>query len=261
MRALPPILLILTLLAAPVAAQPGITRPQDCLTADQAGADSAAQARLRGVLARLGGVLAALPSLGRTLARAAPAICLSDQLHGEHGYMESDGARIVLNAELGDPMLMAVILHELRHLDQLDAGVCPSPALSMSETARSVFAIEADATAVMLLGAWWMRQNGAPEVWDAAARWPSIADIAARFEQAMTAGAQTHQAVSAAFDQWYASDWRRERYYLAACSDYLDQLDRTKHLPRYQLVPDDYFQHLCHLPDGTPYACAEPLAD
>ncbi|MGB8624187.1 MAG: DUF6782 family putative metallopeptidase, partial [Paracoccaceae bacterium] len=88
--------------------------------------------------------------------------------------------------------------------------------------------------------------------------WRTHSDIAAAFAAEMAATGDAPRATAAAFAQWYASDWRRENYYLAACSDYLDQQDRSKALPRYRLLSEDFLDTLCRLPDGTAYPCAEP---
>ncbi|MBR9653153.1 DUF6782 family putative metallopeptidase [Thalassovita aquimarina] len=244
-------------LCAGAAAQPGIATPGDCLAA---GTDphTPPQRRVSGLLRRLAPVLEVLPSLQAALGGQGPDICLSAHLFEEHGYMEADGGRIVLNARLDDDILLAILLHELRHLDQFATSVCPSPDLSMQETARSVMALEADASAVMLLGAWWLRQQGDPGPWRAIEDWPSARDIAARFAEEMAASDTPRSAASAAFDQWYRSPERVEQYYLSICSDYLARVEESKALPRYQLVPPDYFEQLCRLPDGTPYPCAEP---
>ncbi|MDX1781304.1 MAG: DUF6782 family putative metallopeptidase [Thalassovita sp.] len=249
--------LVLSSFGAAASAQPGIALPEDCLAAG-ATPGSAAQLRVQGLLDRLAPVLDELPSLGEALRDRAPDICLSQYLLEEHGYMEADGGRIVLNARLADDLLLVIALHELRHLDQLATSVCPSPDLSMQETARATLALEADASAVMLLGAWWLRRQGEEGPWQAIEDWPSARDIAVRFEEAMETGETPGSAASAAFDQWYRDPERVENYYLSICSDYLARLEESKALPRYQLVPPEYFEHLCQLPDGTPYSCAEP---
>ena len=67
-------------------------------------------------------------------------------------------------------------------------------------------------------------------------------------------------ATTAAFYQWYASPERRERYYRAACSDYLDRQDRSHLIPRYQAIGAEFFESLCRMPDGGVYSCADPEA-
>ncbi|MBT8410374.1 MAG: hypothetical protein KJP02_01080, partial [Octadecabacter sp.] len=59
---------------------------------------------------------------------------------------------------------------------------------------------------------------------------------------------------------WYMSDDRLNDYYIASCSDFLDRQDASKLLPRYQLVPDDFLDDLCRLPDGSRYRCLPPEA-
>lgn len=209
------------------------------------------------LLASLEDVFDAFPSLPEALDGARPKLCLTDTLPGAQGATNAAGTRITLLETNPLPLQRAVLIHELRHLDQLATGACPSPDLSMQETARATMAMEADASAVTALAAWYLRETGDGSVWAALVAWPTQTDIAAAFETVMEGGTIA-EATSAAFDQWYASDWRRESYYLAACSDYLDAQDRTKRLPRYQLLPDDFLTSLCRLPDGSAYACAMP---
>jgi len=250
-------ILWLFVLCAEASAQAGIAAPEECLTAG-AEPNSPQQQRITGLLLRLAPVLEVLPSLHTALRELGPDICLSGQLYEEHGYMQADASRIVLNARLGDDILLAILLHELRHLDQFRSAVCPAPELSMQETARAVLALEADASAVMLLATWWLRQNGDAGPWQAIEDWPSARDIAARFAEEMAVSDTPSDAASAAFDQWYRSPERVEQYYLSICNAYLTRIEESKALPRYELVPPDYFTQLCHLPDGTPYPCAEP---
>ena len=77
------------------------------------------------------------------------------------------------------------------------------------------------------------------------------------FQQQLESGS-AEAAVSAAFEQWFASETRQELYYGSVCSDYLDRQDANKALPRYQLIPAEYFTVLCKLPDGESYQCSKP---
>ena len=155
-------------------------------------------------------------------------------------------------------MQIGVLLHEIRHLDQLRLGACPSDDLAMEEYARATFALEADASAISLLIAWDLKERGDPGVWSALSAWDSQSDIAARFAGEMATSGDAEIAVSTAFDQWYASDLRREQYYIMTCSAYLDRQDASKALPQYQLLPGDFYAGLCRLPDGRDYPCSEP---
>ena len=94
-------------------------------------------------------------------------------------------------------------------------------------------AMKADASAVSFVVPWCLREAGDGALWDALADWPSRSDIAAAFAGEMMRGAGVEAAKARAFAQWYASDWRREISYIAACSDYLDRQDRSHALQRY----------------------------
>src|SRR6056297_127472 len=243
--------MILCLLAAPLAAQ---NAGETCLSPPF----DEGPAELRSMVADLREAVADFPSLNAALADPMLDICVSDSLFGELGYLEADTARIVLRADLEPGLRRAVLLHELRHLDQLRLGACPSPALSMRENARAVFAIEADANAIALLVAWHLKTDGDPQVWQALENWDSTTDIAAAFSAEMEATADPARAAAAAFAAWYASDIRRERYYLSSCNAYLDRQDRMHSLAGTQQVEAGYFTALCRMPDGATYPCAEP---
>ncbi|MDP5350203.1 MAG: hypothetical protein NWQ32_17715 [Paracoccaceae bacterium] len=214
--------------------------------------------RLAGLIDRLRPTLAAFKGLGAALEDRKPRICLTPSLVLESGFLLPDANRIEIDGRLDDAMVTAIMLHELRHLDQVTAQICPDDSLAMAQVAQATFALEADANAITLLVAWHMRRNGEEAVWNALADWPSTSDIAARFAASMGDHDDPAQAVAEAFDQWYASEERRQRYYIATCSDYLDRRDDSKKLPSYKQLPQDYLDSVCLLPDGTPYACRAP---
>lgn len=198
------------------------------------------------------------PSLGQAFASRLPALCLSERMDNAHAYLDAPNNRIVISRSLSRDMQTAVLLHELRHLDQIFTGSCPSDDLAMKEYARAVFAMEADASAVSLLVAWDMKENGKAAAWSALASWPTQSDIAERFAEEMALSGDIALATGAAFTQWYASEHRRRQYYLVSCSAYLDRQDADHALPRYQLIAADFLNLLCRLPDGTSYRCSVP---
>lgn len=220
------------------------------------GADEAQ--RLAGIIIKLRPVLAAFEGLLVALDEKKPQICSTPWLRLESGFLLPDANRIEIDSRLNDAMLTAVLLHELRHLDQVAVGICPDDSLAMDQVAQATFALEADANAITLLVAWHMVSGGDAAVWNALSDWHSTADIARRFKDSMDADGDPARAAAEAFDQWYASEDRLRRYYIAACSDYLDRRDDSKRLPSYKQLPQDYMERVCVLPDGTPYACRAP---
>ena len=217
--------------------------------------------RLAGLIEKLRPALAAFESLALALDEKKPQICLTPSLVLESGFLLPDANRIEIDNRLPDGMLTAVLLHELRHLDQVAAGICPDDSLAMDQVAQATFALEADANAITLLVAWHMASLGDATVWNALAEWHSTADITRRFEDSIGINGDPTQAVADAFDQWYASEDRRQRYYIATCSDYLDRRDDSKLPPSYKKLPQDYLDGICLLPDGEPYACRAPDTD
>ncbi|SLN53022.1 hypothetical protein PEL8287_02827 [Roseovarius litorisediminis] len=249
-RFLKPLIIALSLLATQAPAG------TICLPYPYANPGRPDAARLARIMNGLAPVLAEFVSLQAALDDRAPRICLSDELRDAHGYTDPEENRIVLDAALPLPMQRAVILHELRHLDQLATGACPSDDLSMRAAGLGVLAMEADASAITMLIAWYLRENGDASVWQAVEKWPTQADIATRFKNEMTLSGDISIATSAAFDQWFNSDWRRENYYLAACMDYLETQERNKQIPQYNPLAADFLNSLCQMPQGGTYVCS-----
>ena len=192
------------------------------------------------------------PALAAALEGLRPALCVARRIDGAEGYLDVARREIVLDGRAAPGLQRGILLHELRHLDQLARGFCPANALSLRDNARATYALEADASAVSLMLAWQRRAAGDAAAWEALAGWPQQADIAARFSEEMAAGAGLPEAVAAAFTQWYARPDRRESYYLASCSDYLDREDRGHLLRGTAALPGDFLARLCLLPDGRP---------
>ncbi len=232
---------------------------QDCLAPpyDAPGTDAAR--RLARIVADLAPVLAELPSLDPSGFRDPPQICLGAGTAGPQGSFDPMQNRIVVKALQPDGLLAGVLLHELRHAEQYQRGFCPSNDLSMQANAQATMAMEADASAVSLLAAWLLRDMGRPEPWQALAGWSMQADIAARFAEEIGAGGDAAAALTAAFTQWYASETRVERYYVASCSDYLDRQDKSHALPSYSQLSAGFYTDLCVLRELEGYAC-DPAA-
>lgn len=80
-------------------------------------------------------------------------------------------------------------------------------------------------------------------------------DIAAQSRTEMNETQDVAAAAPRAFDQWYVSEGRLERYYIESCSAYLDNKDRAKILPGYARLPNTDLLSLCVLPGGEKYEC------
>jgi hypothetical protein len=207
---------------------------------------------------RLTGTLAPYPSLAQALVDQAPVLCLDDSLVEEQGYFEPKTNRIVLSSALTQDFQLAILIHEVRHLEQYGRDACPTISYRMTEYVRSRLALEADASAVGIFVAWKLREGGDSGPWDTLATWPTHDDLVARFADEMAVGADEVAATAATFTQWFESADRREIYTFAICSNYLDALDREKVAAGQNRLPDDYAARLCVLPDGRPYSCTLP---
>lgn len=214
--------------------------------------------QLSSLMQRLGTVLEPFPSLGAALSAQSPAICLSDALVEEQGYFEPKTNRIVLNAKLDQDFQIAILIHELRHLEQYGRGACPSISFRMTDYIRARLALEADASAVGVYVAWTLSQSGNPGPWEMLKTWPTHDDLVARFAEEIATGADEVAATSATFAQWFDSADRREIYTFAICSNYLDALDREKVNSGEKTLAVDFAASLCVLPDGRPYDCTVP---
>jgi hypothetical protein len=202
--------------------------------------------------------LPAFPSLKQGLETQAPALCIDDSLYDVQGFFEPKTNRIVLRAGLDQDMQLAILLHELRHLEQYGRGACPTIAFTLSDYMRLRLALEADAAAVGVYAAWKLQQSGLPGPLEQLQSWPTHDDIVTRFKAEIEATGDEVAATSAAFAQWFESDDRRGIYAFAICSNYLDALDTGKMPPGKQTVADDIATRLCVLPDGQAYGCSLP---
>lgn len=229
----------------------------NCLRAPYEDVSTPAQIKLQEIAMGIKPALLTFPSLLAVFEDGGTSLCLSDELISEKAYFDVEADRIVLSTSMPRDLSRIVLVHELRHADQIARGVCPSQSLEMKEFARGAMALEADANVVAALVAWKQKAEGKPELWLAFESWPMTMDIAARFAEVMNARGDVAEAASAAFGQWYASKERTELYYIASCSGYLDRQDQSHALPQYLRLADNYFSQLCVLPDGGGYDCAD----
>ena len=104
------------------------------------------------------------------------------------------------------------------------------------------------------------RDAGLPELFAALRTAPETADIAAAFESEILKSDDPALATAAAFDAWYGSEIRRERYYVSTCMDYLDRIERDAQFPGTAKLTAGFLTRICNLPDGSTYPCDEPEA-
>ena len=247
--------------AMDVAAESASDLPANCLDAPFTTAATESQARIRAIAAGLKPALLDFPSLRSVLEADGMRICLSTDLVTERAYYDVETGRIVLAASMPQDLSRLVLVHELRHAEQLSRGICPSQSLAMKDYARGVLALEADANVVAALVAWNWKAEGNDALWRALESWPMVADIAARFQNVLTESGDVASAASAAFEQWYTSEKRVELYYVNTCSHYLDRQDEAHALPGKLQLAGDYLQHLCILPDGRGYDCVDAIRE
>lgn len=202
--------------------------------------------------------LSSFPALGAALDTARPRICATEAPSEALGTFGAETNRISVDATLPGPKRIAVLIHEIRHLEQNLRGICPAATLSMRDNARAMFALEADAMAVAHLVAWHSLQDGDPLIFGALRTAPETADIARAFETTMSETGDAAAATAAAFDAWYASDARRERYYVSTCMAYLERQEAQHSLGGTLPLSADFLAHICTLPDQAGYPCVEP---
>lgn len=235
---------------------PGAALAETCLEHPY---ESAGAPALAADLAAVRAALEPFESLRQSLDSAKPRICLTEEPSDALGSFEAEENVITVSAGQPGDKRVAVLLHEIRHLDQYARGFCPSMSLDMRANARAVFALEADAMAIAHLVAWAAGENGAPGPFAALRSSDETADIAAAFETAMAETGDPSAATAAAFDAWYTSDARRERYYVSTCMAYLDRIEDDHLFGGTAGLSADFLAQVCDLPDGTPYPCEEPV--
>ncbi|MDM7932313.1 DUF6782 family putative metallopeptidase [Tabrizicola sp.] len=207
---------------------------------------------------RLTEALAPYPSLAESWAKEAPTLCIDDSLVEEQAYYAPKTNRIVVRTGLDPDLALAILIHEVRHLEQFSSGICPTTAHTLTDYMRSRLALEADASAIGIYVAWRMRESGNPGPWNQLLAWPTHGDLVTHFAEEIAAGGDDVAATSATFAQWFESLKRREIYAYAICGNYLDALDREKMPPGKQTLPAGFAERLCRMPDGRPYDCVLP---
>ena len=199
------------------------------------------------------------PSLAKSLAEQSPRLCIDDSLYGVQAFFEPKTNRIVVFAGLDPDMQLAILLHELRHLQQFASDACPTLDMRFSDYVRLRMALEADAAAIGVYAAWKLQQAGRPGPLQHLQDWPTHDDLVTRFTAEIEAtGGDDVAATAATYAQWFESEDRRAIYAFAICSNYLDALDIEKLPPGKGTVSDSIAARLCVLPDGRPYDCALP---
>lgn len=171
------------------------------------------------------------------------------------GYFDAETNRIGILPGLAPDLKLLIAVHELRHVDQYRRGFALPLDVDRREATRLVFAIEADAQAIAALYAWSARAAGRPGAWEAFLGLERYRDIPEAFAAAIAAGADPAAATRAAFRTWYASDWRRQRYYYATGSRYLDAIEAAHRDEPAARLPPDRFDALCLMPGGGSYGC------
>jgi len=237
---------------------PAIARAEPvCIAPPHLATETEDERYLARLIADLRPTLSRHPTLTAALEDLGPDLCLAEETSGAKGQFDPATMRIVLARGHHRFLHQAILLQELRHLDQFARGLCPHDALTPSERARATRAMEADASAISILLAWERLMNGDAGVWEAMLAWPSQADIAVELAREFFRTGFPAAMAEAAFTQWYASNERRERDLGAACSTYLERREIAPTLPAQDELPDDFLDLLCLLPDGSRYPCAD----
>lgn len=185
--------------------------------------------------------------------------CLDAYERGCDGAFDVEHAVIVLDADLDDGLLAAILVHELRHMNRAAAGFTVDLAYGVTAARTLTCASEADAQAMATWFAWRLREAGDPRPLEALRAHPHYGDIARAFEAAIALGADEPLAARAAFARWYESDWRVRTYRFGASLAYMDRLDEDHAVVSYAPLPPDYFVGFDRLPGRSDVYRARPL--
>jgi len=183
------------------------------------------------------------------------AFCIDDRDDETRGYYDFKYNILGLKEHLGLFEKLIIFVHELRHISQFIRGYDNTLDYDIEEIIRMNFAIEADVQAVVTLYAWRMKEIEINEVWDALSGFKNYIDIAEEFEKEIKKSGDELKATNSAFIQWYKSEWRVDKYYKCSYSWYVDMLDETKLIQKYQKLPENFFTKLCVLPCEKNYGC------
>ncbi|MCA9838585.1 MAG: hypothetical protein KC422_16825 [Trueperaceae bacterium] len=195
-----------------------------------------------------------LPLL-ETALKTKVAFCLDTRKDVSYSYYDKSYNIIVIKAFLDADTQLLFLVHELRHIDQIDRGFCPSLAYSLKSMAQLSLADEADAQAVTTLFAWRLSKLGEIGPWQSLLAFETYGDIAEAFATEMSKSHDELRATQCAFQQWYENRWRPDAYYFAACIGYMDDLDEQYRLESNEPLPENYYQNLSLLPGGSNYDC------
>ena len=144
--------------------------PSDCLSAPYSVADTATERGLAALVQTVREDVDGFPTLRMVLQDGGPTICLSDSLVVEKAFFDPAQNLIVLADDMDVALTRAVMVHELRHVEQFNRGICPSDRIGMAAYARATLALEADANTVAMLVAWSAREDGDARPWTALGR-------------------------------------------------------------------------------------------
>jgi hypothetical protein len=182
-------------------------------------------------------------------------ICIDERDDETRGYYDFKYNIIGLKEHLELFEKLIILVHELRHISHFNKGYVNSLDYDIDEIIRMNFAIEADVQAIVTLYAWRMKEIDINEVWNAIHGFEHYFDIAEEFEKEIKRSKDELKATYAAFVQWYKSEWRVDKYYKCSYAWYVDRLDETKLIPKYEKLPETFFTKLCELPNGKNYGC------
>lgn len=183
------------------------------------------------------------------------AFCIDDRDDETRGYYDFKYNILGLKEHLGLFEKLIIFVHELRHISQFTRGYYNTLDYDIEDIIRMNFAIEADVQAIVTLYAWRMKEIEINEVWDALSGFTNYIDIAEEFEKEIIRSGDELKATNAAFIQWYKAEWRVDKYFKCSYSWYVDMLDETKLIQKYQKLPENFFTKLCVLPCGGNYGC------
>lgn len=183
------------------------------------------------------------------------AFCIDERDDETRGYYDFKYNIIGLKEHLSLFEKLIIFVHELRHISQFTRGYYNTLNYDIEEMIRMNFAIEADVQAIVTLYAWRMKEIEINEVWNALSGFTNYIDIAEEFEKEIKRSGDELKATNAAFIQWYKSEWRVDKYYKCSYSWYVDMLDETKLIQKYQKLPESFFTKLCVLPCEKNYGC------
>jgi hypothetical protein len=191
---------------------------------------------------------------------------LEEMPAGLHGYYDSELEAVHLDKNNNDAELTATLIHELVHVYQNKTGAHSRTAIGQDihYAMAMELASEAGAEAIAVRIAHEMKQNAAPEIWDAyQSNFPDYADMGVAYQDSYDEDikTKTHEeaaqfAGEMAYEQYFQAQWRLDFYNLKTMTQVMRHYAAADSIAAYvdRDQTDIEAQKMANLPGGISFS-------